>query len=287
MSFGAVYMAQKKYGAASKAYEEALRVDPEQIDALYAITQLLVKDGKTREALTRAERHLEITKNRAAVFDILGELNVYAGDKQKSLGYFKQALNIDPNLASTYLKIGDLYASQEELDEAIHAYLKAAQLTPKSLQPRMLVAMMYDRKKEYAKANEIYKAILDVNGNFAPAANNLAWNIAEEGGNLDVAFRWAQKARDGDPQNPRVADTLGWISYKLGLFNKAIDLLKESNNRLGNQNPAMLYRLGMAYYSGGQRKEAREALTKALALSRNFKGADEATRIVAVLGDAK
>ncbi|HEX2931170.1 MAG TPA: tetratricopeptide repeat protein, partial [Candidatus Binatia bacterium] len=186
--------------------------------------------------------------------------------------------------ASTYLKIGDLYASREEINEAINAYLKAVQLTPKSLQSRMLVAMMYDRQKEYEKANKIYREILDVNDNFAPAANNLAWNIVEQGGNLDIAFRWAQKARDVDPHNPRVADTLGWISYKLGLFAKAIDLLKESNDRLENKNPAMLYRLGMAYYSGGERKEARETLAKALALSRNFEGVDEAARTVAVLG---
>ena len=72
--------------------------------------------------------------------------------------------------------------------------------------------------------------------------------------------------------------------YKLGLFAKAIDLLKESSDRSGDKNPTVLYHLGMAYYRGGKRNEARETLAKALALSRNFKGADEAIEIVAVLG---
>jgi tetratricopeptide (TPR) repeat protein len=97
-------------------------------------------------------------------------------------------------------------------------------------------------------------------------------------------LRWAKKARENDPQNPNVLDTLGWVSYKRGLFAQAIDRLKESSDRSGNKNPTVLYHLGMAYYRGGKRNEARETLAKALALSRNFNGADEAIKTAEVLG---
>jgi tetratricopeptide (TPR) repeat protein len=232
----------------------------------------------------RVERHFDKVKDRASIYHILGELSVAAGDMNKGIGYFEKALAINPSLVSAYLKIGDLYAGQQALDQAIGAYLKAVELTPKSVETRMRVAMMYDRKKEYRKANQFYEKILEMNGNFAPAANNLAWNIAEHGGNLDVALRWAKKAREIDPQNPNVVDTLGWVSYKQGLFAQAIDRLKESSDRLANKNPTVLYHLGMAYYRSNKRNEARETLTKALALSRNFNGADEAIKTVAVLG---
>ena len=244
----------------------------------------MVKEGKTQEAWKRVERHLDKTNDQAAVFHILGELSVGAGDTKKGIGYFEKALAINPNLVSAYLKIGDLYAGQQAFDQAIAAYLKAVERAPKSIEPRMHVAMIYDRKKDYGKANEFYEKILELDSNFAPAANNLAWNIAEHGGNLDVAVRWAQRARETDPDNPKFADTLGWVSYKRGLFPKAVDRLKESSDRLGNKDPTVLYHLGMAYYGAGKRDEARETLVKALALSRDFNGADEAMKTVAVLG---
>lgn len=279
-------MAQFKPAPALKEYEEALRMDPNRIDALNLIAQILVDQGKAQEALLRVERHGEKVKDRAVIFHILGDINVRAGDPKKGVEYLEKALALNPSLLSAYLKIGDVYARQNAHDRAISEYLKAAERAPKSVQPLMLIATMHDRKKEHAKANQYYEKILALNGNFAPAANNLAWNIAEHGGNLDVALRWAEKARENDPHNPNVADTLGWVVYKRGLFAKSIELLKESSEKFSNKNPAVLYHLGMAYYRGGHRDQARATLSKALSLDRNFTGAAEAHRTMAVLGES-
>jgi putative PEP-CTERM system TPR-repeat lipoprotein len=286
IGLGGVYMAQSRYALALKEYEEALRLDPNRMDGLNLIAQLMVKEGKPQEALERVKRHFDKAQDHAGIFQILGEISASAGDVKKGIGYLEKGLAINPNLVSAYLKMGDLYAGQQDFDQAIAAYLKAVERTPRAIEPRMRVAMMYERKKQYAKANEFYEEILDINQNFVPAANNLAWNSAEHGGNIDVALRWAQKARENDPQNPNVADTIGWIYYKLGMFAKAINRLQESTERLGNNNPNVLYHLGMAYYRVGKRAEAREALIKALALSRNFNGADEAIKTLAVLGSS-
>jgi Flp pilus assembly protein TadD len=42
----------------------------------------------------------------------------------------------------------------------------------------------------------------------------------------------------------------------------------------------VLYHLGMAYHRSGRKAEARDALNKALALNKNFRGADEARKIL-------
>jgi tetratricopeptide (TPR) repeat protein len=119
---------------------------------------------------------------------------------------------------------------------------------------------------------------LKINPNFAPAANNLAWNYAEHGGNLDLALPLAQVARQMNPDSAEVLDTLGWIYYKRGLFDNAVALLKESSVKLKNSDPVVLYHLGMAYHQSGRRVEARDALNRALALNKNFPGAEQARR---------
>ena len=69
-------------------------------------------------------------------------------------------------------------------------------------------------KKQPQKANGYYQKVLDLNKNFAPAANNLAYNYAQYGGNVDVALGLAQKAREVNPNDASIADTLGLDSIQ-------------------------------------------------------------------------
>ena len=137
-----------------------------------------------------------------------------------------------------------------------------------------------DHKKLYARANQNYERALKINPNFVAAANNLAWNYAEHGGNLDLALPLAQKAREMNPDSPQILDTLGWIYYKRGLFDNAVALLKDSSGKLKNGDPVVLYHLGMAYHRSGRTAETRDTLNKALALNKTFIGADEARKIL-------
>ena len=142
----------------------------------------------------------------------------------------------------------------------------------------MMMAVLYDLKKQPERANEQYRKILDINKNFAPAANNLAWNYVQHGGSLDLALTLAQRAREADPNNPAVSDTLGWINYKKGSYLTAVTFLKESNEKFKGSNPEVLYHLGMAYWKAGEKVLAVETLSKALASERRFAGSEEAKK---------
>jgi tetratricopeptide (TPR) repeat protein len=108
------------------------------------------------------------------------------------------------------------------------------------------------------------------------AANNLAWNYAEHGKDLDGAFLLANKSLVKDPENPEYADTLGWILYKKGSYKLALVLLQQSSERFEHKNPSVLYHLGMTYHRQGDKSLARDTLTKSLLLDRSFAGADDA-----------
>ena len=130
---------------------------------------------------------------------------------------------------------------------------------------------------------ESYQKILDINKNFSPAANNLAWNYAEYGGNLDIALGLAQKAREADSNNPSYGDTLGWIYYKKGGYGTATALLQESSERSKNANPTILYHLGMARWKNGDLAGAKDSLSKALTLNASFPESDEAKKALSAI----
>jgi Flp pilus assembly protein TadD len=81
-----------------------------------------------------------------------------------------------------------------------------------------------------------------------------------------------------------VADTLGWIYYKKGLFQNALPLL-EASVRGRSNSPEAHYHLGAAYYRLGDSTRAKEELRTALKLGQDFAGVDDARLILKGLGD--
>jgi Tfp pilus assembly protein PilF len=138
----------------------------------------------------------------------------------------------------------------------------------------MALGMIYENEKDYKKAQEYYEKALTINPDYPPAANNLAYIYAEQGGNIDVALNLAQKAKEQVPEDPHIADTLGWIYYKKNVPSRAIAYLKEAAEKI--DNPQIRYHLGMAYYKNGNHDLAKKELNDALKLSTDFPGADEA-----------
>src|SRR5207253_9166563 len=66
--------------------------------------------------------------------------------------------------------------------------------------------------------------------------NNLAVLYSEQFGQLDKAYELAEKAREAAPNEPHLADTLGWISFKKGDYGKAMPLLRDSASKLPDRS---------------------------------------------------
>ena len=168
------------------------------------------------------------------------------------------------------------------MDEAIKQYDQAVKANPKAVIPYMQLGVIYEQQGKTDKATEYYKKTLDINPKFAPAANNLAWLYAEHGGNLDVALSLAETAKEQQPEDPGISDTLGWIYYKKQAYLKAITLFKESLQKDQN-NPVIHYHLGMAYYGKGDKKLAREELSASLKINDKYPGSEDATKVLSEL----
>jgi tetratricopeptide (TPR) repeat protein len=153
---------------------------------------------------------------------------------------------------------------------------------PTLLPPYMLLGILYTTQADYQTANAYFQRALELNPKFALAANNLAWNYAEHGGNIDIALSLAQTAKEQLPDDPHITDTLGWIYYKKGAYRQAIAQLEESIARLPDDS-VVHYHLGMAYYKKGDATRAKQALQQALRLYPDFPGAQEARDVLASL----
>jgi tetratricopeptide (TPR) repeat protein len=98
--------------------------------------------------------------------------------------------------------------------------------------------------------------------------------MLEHGGNVNVAFSLAQAARKGLPKDAFSADTLGWAYYKQGIYNSAIEILKEAVEA-SPDNPTYHYHLGMAYQKTNNLQLARKQFEIALRLDPKSSQANE------------
>jgi tetratricopeptide (TPR) repeat protein len=203
--------------------------------------------------------------------------------KAKDLGQaeaaFKKAIDLENSLLSAYLNLAQTYYQAGKVEQAIEEYETVLVKEPTSTQAIMMLGVIHESKQEHEKARVRYEEILKFNPHFVPAANNLAWILVENGGNLDVALAHAQTARERQPDDPYVADTLGWIYYKKNAYLLALSLLREAADKLAEQ-PLVQYHYGMALHKSGDATNARKALRTALKLNPTLPGADEAKKIL-------
>lgn len=119
-----------------------------------------------------------------------------------------------------------------------------------------------------------YRAILAQHPDSYEAMNAIA-DVLGHAGKLDEALPLAEKALSLAPDNGMVLDTYGWILFKLERHSEALDALNKSLAALPD-HPIVLYHLGAVYQAMGNERQARRHLEKALSVSGDFEGAEEA-----------
>ena len=125
----------------------------------------------------------------------------------------------------------------------------------------------------------MYEKALEVNPDFAPAANNLAIMLLEEGKDPDRALELAKTARAKLPDDPNIADTLGLAYLAKGLYPSAISALLDAAEKLPTE-PTVFYHLGLAYSKNNEKDKAIEALDKALQMKKEFPEMEKAEKLL-------
>ena len=280
---GQLYALKGDSKSARDAFEQALTIDPNNIEALTGHTAQELQAKNPAAARARVEARLAMNQNDPRLLLLAARLYMVLGDVTATERSLRKVIEVDPAQLDAYSLLGQFYASQRRLDEALAEFEKMAQLRPKSsVGAHTVVGMILQMQNKQAEAQARYEKVLSMDPKAAVAANNLAWLYAEGGGNLDVALGLAQTAKSQLPDSLDVSDTLGWVYYKKGVPSLAVPILRENVDK-SPKNAVYQSHLGLAYAKSGNKEEARRALEQALLLDPKFDGAADAQRMLAEL----
>jgi tetratricopeptide (TPR) repeat protein len=266
------------FAAAEQEFGRALQLQPGDLDAIQGMVTVYVNTKRTAEGRQYLNARLAERPNDAGLLVLVAELDVQQRDLAAAERHYIRAIEADPNHLNAYARLARLYAHQRRLGDATQKYDEIAARQPQNVMAHTMVGLLLQVQKRTAEASDRYRKVLEIDPRAAVAANNLAWQYAEEGSNLEQALQLAQTAKQELPNNAGVTDTLGWVYYKKNFSSQAIQAFEEAI-KSDPRNPTYHYHAGLAYLQAGNMPKARASLTEALNLP-GFADRDAARKLL-------
>jgi tetratricopeptide (TPR) repeat protein len=289
VNLATVSLRDNKQDEAIELYNRALAIDSANYDALNGLINVYAAQKHFDQAHASVDRALGAQPNSAPLHYLKARVYEFEMNAQGAEAELRRALELDPNYLAAYSDLGSIFANTNQKDLAIAEYRKIIERRPDnttaSSSAYTLIGMLEDSRQNYDAAAESYRKALEIDPNAIIAANNLAWIYAAyDKGNLDEALRLAQGIVQRYPDEAGFADTLGWVYYKKGLHQSAIEQLQKAVAH-NSESPLYHFHLGMAQMGKGDKAGARRELEQALKLGEKspFAESDEARRTLATL----
>ena len=129
--FASALLALKRYDDAVAAYDEALKVNPEDLVAMNGRGQALARMGQLTEAARSFRSALGIDPHNQEALSNLGVALTLDGRPGEAVPLLRQAVEADPDDAAGHCNLANaLMQSTETLDEAVAHFSRAAALDP-------------------------------------------------------------------------------------------------------------------------------------------------------------
>lgn len=168
------------------------------------------------------------------------------------------------------ISLGDILRGHEKFKDAAKAYDRALLRIeiPESRHWTLYYArgIALERSKQWPRAEADFLSALKFKPEQPYVLNYLGYSWIDQGLYLDRAQGMIAKAAELRPNDGYIIDSLGWVHYRLGNFDKAvIDL--ERAVELRPEDPIINDHLGDAYWRVGRKREAAFQWNRSLTLN--------------------
>ena len=139
----------------------------------------------------------------------------------------------------------------------------------------------------YEKATDLLRKSIALDpANSAEACNYLGYMWADHNMNLDEAETMIKRALEIEPNSASYLDSLGWVEFRKGKFDQALNNLLRAAKTADHDDPVILEHIGDAYFKLNRVSEALESWQKALSLDpKNKNLANKIERTKAPIGN--
>ena len=273
------------------------------------LTDIYLRGKDPKRAIEQLEVIVRESPMNIQAHYYLALLESEAGDAGRAEGHFRTVMVLNPKFEQVYYdlamaqlrldKTNEVFATLataqkkfnqnfisefllgvanvriENYDEAVKRFT-SAEIIARATDAKRLTPVFYyqfgaalERRGDYSEAVKYLQKALELQPDFAEAANHLGYMWAERGENLERAKELIDRAVKADPKNEAYLDSLAWVLFKLGKPDEALPVMRQAVaiSETKNDPAAALYdHLADICFALGDLKDARAGWEKALKL---------------------
>ncbi len=155
-----------------------------------------------------------------------------------------------------------LYQVQDRKDMVETTYKRAMAAFPKEDKLLYEYGLYLENNGEHAAALKIMQEVIALNPDNAAALNFVGYTWADNSQHLEQALTFIQKAVDLKPDDGYIRDSLGWVLFKMGKVDMAIQELEKAIE-LSPRDGAIHDHLGDVYLDKGYLRKALDTYKQA------------------------
>jgi Flp pilus assembly protein TadD/peroxiredoxin len=160
-NLGMLSMQEGRADEALKAFESAIRLNPNHVIALENLGNAYKQQGRLKEAQSTLELALKIDPEDAEANYSLGMVFAQGDDTARAYDYLQRALKLRPDYPEALNNLGILYARTHRLSDAMASFEKCMQVAPAFDQPYLNLARAYAAEGELEKARAVLQKLLE------------------------------------------------------------------------------------------------------------------------------
>ncbi|WP_282609736.1 glycosyltransferase family 41 protein [Pelagibius sp. Alg239-R121] len=250
---------------AESLYQQALAVQPGQIDALYYLGVLYLQNGvqdAAEEFLTKALR--KQPKFAEGHFN-LGVALQEQGKLKEAAKAYNQSIKGDKRFVPAHLNLGNVYLDLEQFDRAASTFSKLIKLSPKSIEAHLNLGRASKSKGDAEGAMAAYRRALELNPEYADAHLNIGAILLDRNDYQEAKSAFKQ-ALAIDPQNAEAYNNIGVAWRREGFLDHAMSCFARASEIKPGFGDAH-NNMGAMYYAFGDTERAEEEARKGIEIS--------------------
>lgn len=259
-------VAQKDYASALRSIAAWQRADPENVAPFFYeawIYQNFLKDPA--RAITAYQKVLNVDPDNLKALSALSELHVARRDEKKVIEVFSRMEAISPNDVSLKLKLALVYYDLKQYDQAVKKFDELLQSHPNEDRIIYYLGVVYENLKRDAEAEEQFLKIKTDSTFFKDARLHMAF-LKVRAGKKGEGIALLKDAINRRPGIGPFYEYLAQIYRDDRNYPAAIDVLKRGIQR-SPEKELLYYTLGLVYDRAGRFEECIHAMREALKIN--------------------
>ncbi|MGB6944966.1 MAG: tetratricopeptide repeat protein [Bryobacteraceae bacterium] len=280
MQLGVIALGQGRYKEAEELFRKLYKEGSPDLQPLAGLVNTYEAEHQPDRALALMQEETQRAPDSKGKQALLVATAEAAGKQDMALSELQKMAAQNPSSPDVQIRIGALEQASGKLPEALQAFARARQLAPDRKGLDQMVASLEERLGKKPDAIADYRKALTKSPSDPIIMNNLAFLLADTGGDSEEAFRLVNAAISKAPNLPQLQDTLAWIQIKRHNESAALLILQT----LTSEHPedvTFRYHYAVALVDSGNPSAAKQQVETALSKKPTAETAAELRNLLA------